>query len=139
MKNIVLNIKSTQEIDGQSDSTEFVSCGTYEYRDDGVEVFYDESVALGIDHVKTKLSVKNGVVQILRNNGDFGALLIEEGKRHQCQYYTQYGNIVIGIYGNKVENNLNSSGGNINLIYSIDVNSGLLSRNKVEIKIREEN
>ncbi len=139
MKNIVLNIKSTQEIEGQSDSTEFVSCGTYNYCDEKVEVLYDESVALGVDNVKTKLSVKNGVVEILRNNGDFGSLIIEEGKRHQCQYYTQYGNVVIGIYGNKVENNLNSSGGSISLVYSIDVNSGLLSRNKVEIKIREEN
>lgn len=139
MDNIVLEIKSTQEIDGQSDKTEFVSYGKYLYSENGVEVTYDESVALGVDNVTTNLTVdKNGVVQIIRNNGDFGCLVVEEGKRHLCQYHTAYGNLMIGIYGNKVENELKSYGGNLTLIYSIEVNSGLLSRNKVEIKIREE-
>lgn len=138
MENIVLKIKSTQEINGQSDTSEFVSCGTYDFDNNNVEVIYDESVALGVDNVKTKFTVKNGIVQILRNNGDFGSLVIEEGKRHLCQYYTQYGNIMIGIFGNKVETSLNDHGGYVNLIYSIDVNSGLLSHNKVEIEIREE-
>ena len=139
MDNIVLEIKSTQEIDGQSDKTEFVSYGKYLYSEKGVEVTYDESVALGVDNVTTNLTVdKNGVVKIIRNNGDFGCLVVEEGKRHLCQYHTAYGNLMIGIYGNKVENELKSYGGNLTLIYSIEVNSGLLSRNKVEIKIREE-
>lgn len=139
MDNIVLEIKSTQEIDGQSDKTEFVSYGKYLYSENGVEVTYDESVALGVDNVTTNLTVdKNGVVKIIRNNGDFGCLVVEEGKRHLCQYHTAYGNLMIGIYGNKVENELKSYGGNLTLIYSIEVNSGLLSRNKVEIKIREE-
>ena len=139
MDNIVLEIKSTQEIDGQSDNTEFVSYGKYLYSEKGVEVTYDESVALGVDNVTTNLTVdKNGVVKIIRNNGDFGCLVVEEGKRHLCQYHTAYGNLMIGIYGNKVENELKSDGGNLTLIYSIEVNSGLLSRNKVEIKIREE-
>lgn len=139
MENIVLEIKSTQEIDGQSDKTEFVSHGKYSYNENGVEVIYDESVALGVENVTTKLTVdNNGVVKIIRNNGDFGCLIVEEGQRHLCQYHTAYGNLMIGIYGNKVENMLDSDGGSLTLIYSIEVNSGLLSRNKVEIKIRED-
>ncbi len=139
MENIVLEIKSTQEINGQSDKTEFVSHGKYSYNDNGVEIVYDESVALGVDNVITNLTVdKNGVVKIIRNNGSFGCLVVEEGKRHLCQYHTAYGNLMIGIYGNKVDNKLSSDGGDLTLIYSIEVNSGLLSRNKVEIKIREE-
>lgn len=139
MENIVLEIKSTQEIDGQSDTTEFMSHGKFSYNECGAQVVYDESVALGVENVTTQLSVdKNNVVKIIRNNGDFGCLIVEEGKTHLCQYHTAYGNLMIGIYGNKVKNKLNSSGGNITLIYSIEVNSGLLSRNKVEIQLREE-
>lgn len=139
MDNIVLEIKSTQEIDGQNDKTEFMSHGKYSHNENGIEVEYDESVALGVENVITKLTVdNNNVVKIIRNNGDFGCLVVEEGKRHLCQYHTAYGNLMIGIYGNKVENKLNLDGGSITLIYSIEVNSGLLSRNKVEIKIREE-
>ncbi len=139
MKNIVLTMKSTQEIDGQSDSTEFMSHGNYSYVDKNAEVIYDESVALGVDNIKTQLTVtENGVVKIVRNDGDFGCLIVEEGKCHHCQYHTAYGNLMIGIYGNKVEYNLTEFGGDITLVYSIEVNSGLLSRNKVEIKIREE-
>lgn len=139
MKDIVLTIKSTQEINGEQDSSEFVSCGTYDYKTNEIELLYDESVALGVENIKTRLTAdKNGVVELSRNNGDFGCLIIEKGKRHLCQYHTAYGNLMIGIYGEDIKNELNENGGSISLCYSIDINSGLLSRNKVEITIRED-
>lgn len=138
MEKIMLNIKGVQEVDGEKDVTEFMSSGSIYEEDGSVVITYSDSVSLGIDGVETKLSVSpNKTVTLLRNNGKLGNLIIEEGKRHLCRYATEYGDIMIGINGEKVCDNLKADG-ILKLQYSIDVNSGLLSRNQVEISIREE-
>jgi len=139
MQEVTFNIKGTQEIDGNTDVMDFVSIGVYEFSENEIVLEYDEGVSFGVNGVKTSLTIaSDGVVTLARNGGKFGNLVIEEGKRHLCQYGTEYGDIMIGIFGESVANRLAENGGNLILQYTIDVNSELLSRNKVEISIREE-
>lgn len=139
MRKVTFNIKGTQEIEGNTDVMEFVSVGEYSITDDEIVLVYDEGVSYGINGVKTTLTLKkDGIVTLERNGGAYGNLVVEEGKRHLCQYRTEYGDIMIGIFGESVKNNLTEFGGELSLQYSIDVNAGLLSKNKVEISIREE-
>lgn len=139
MQEVTFNIKGTQEIEGNIDVMEFLSVGHYEFREDQIVLEYDEGVSYGVNGVTTTLTLRNnGIVTLDRNGGKFGNLVVEEGKRHLCQYRTEYGDIMIGIFGESVVNNLTPQGGNLSLEYSIDVNAGLLSKNKVEIHIREE-
>lgn len=138
MQEITFNIKGTQEIDGNTDVMEFVSVGKYMKTEDSVVLEYDEGVSFGINGVKTKLTLHNdGIVTLERSGGKYGNLVVEEGKRHLCQYSTEYGDIMIGIFGESIKNELTESGGTLSLQYSIDVNAGLLSKNKVEISVRE--
>lgn len=137
MKEVTFNIKGTQEIDGHSDVMEFMSMGRYEVSPETVVLEYDESVSFGAE-VKTTLTLENGIVTLERSGGKYGNLIVEEGKRHLCQYSTEYGDILIGIFGESIKNNLTEQGGSLSLQYSIDVNAGLLSKNKVEISVREE-
>ena len=139
MREVTFDIKGTQEIDGKSDVMEFVSVGKYDVSEKEIVLEYDEGVSFGINGVTTRLSLRDdGIVTLERNGGKFGNLVIENGKRHLCQYRTEYGDIMIGIFGESVVNNLTPSGGNLSLQYSIDINAELLSKNKVEISIREE-
>ena len=138
MENILLNIKGVQEVDGQKDVTEFLSSGGLSFDDENVVITYDDSVSLGIEGVETKITITpEKTVTLLRNNGKYGNLIIEEGKRHLCRYATEYGDIMLGINGEMVYDKLKTDGV-LKLKYSIDINSGLLSRNEVEISIRED-
>ena len=138
MENILLNIKGVQEVDGQKDVTEFLSSGGLSFDDENVVIIYDDSVSLGIEGVETKITITpEKTVTLLRNNGKYGNLIIEEGKRHLCRYATEYGDIMLGINGEMVYDKLKTDGV-LKLKYSIDINSGLLSRNEVEISIRED-
>ena len=139
MKKAMFNIKSSQEIDGQTDTMEFMCIGSFSISDKLTVLEYDESVSIGIEGVKTTLKLDDkGIVTLERSGGKYGNLVVEEGKRHLCQYTTEFGDIMIGIYGESVKNNISLNGGNLSLQYSIDINSGLLSKNKVEISVREE-
>ncbi|MBQ2389773.1 MAG: DUF1934 domain-containing protein [Clostridia bacterium] len=64
-------------------------------------------------------------------------LIMTEGERNMCHYRTQFGDILLGVYCNEVNNELNDSGGKISMSYTLDVNASVLSENKVTIKIRE--
>ena len=139
MKNIVLNIVSTQEIEGETETTRFISEGRCHKQDGKTVLIYDESVTTGMDGITTTLTLDaDGSVTMERSGGLYGGLTIEAGKRHLCQYSTEYGDFTIGICGERVENRLDGYGGTIYLQYSVDVNSGLLSHNKIEIRIRED-
>jgi hypothetical protein len=43
----------------------------------------------------------------------------------------------MGIFGENVREDLSQSGGSLFMSYTIDVNYGMLSRNQVEIKVKE--
>ncbi len=43
----------------------------------------------------------------------------------------------MGIFGENVRSSLDENGGSLFMSYTIDVNYGMLSRNKVEISVRE--
>jgi len=138
MKDIVLNIKSTQKIDGDFDSSEFMCEGKYEEKDEFIKLIYSESVALGVEGITSIITVdKNNIVTLSRTGALCSDFIVEPGKRHLCQYQTEYGDMMIGISGDRVVNRIKEKG-ELTLKYSIDVNSGLLSENEMKIKISED-
>lgn len=138
MKNIVLNIKSAQDLGYDTDSMEFISVGKYSNENGIISLIYDESVALGIDGVTTTLTVdSDNIVMLNRSGNAYNDFIVEVGRRHQCQYRTQYGDISIGVSGDSVENKLEETGELI-LKYSIDADARLISKNEMIIKISED-
>ena len=139
MKNVVLNFKSIQQVGDQRDVIEFMSVAEVEENEKGIVLTYEENITDNQPGVHSKVAVnKDGSVCINRSGGFGGELFIEQGKRHLCSYVTPYGDMTIGIFGDYVKSNIIDGTGNLEMQYSIDVNSGLLSKNKVEIRISEE-
>ena len=66
-------------------------------------------------------------------------MVIEKGIRNNCFYQTPHGELSLGIFGEKVFSRLNNNGGEISMKYTIDTGSQMLSRNNVNISIREVN
>ena len=46
---------------------------------------------------------------------------------------------MLGIFANKISNSLSDDGGKLNFSYTLDINSGLISENEIEINIKEAN
>lgn len=66
-------------------------------------------------------------------------MVIEKGIRTSCFYSTPAGSLNLGIFGEKVKNELNDDGGKIAMTYLIDSNAKVISRNTVNISVREVN
>ena len=140
MIDVIIKIKGTQVYENDNDVTEFTTEGKMELQENLIKLYYNESDEIGAKGVKTELTVTEGrKLQLVRSGALVGGLTVEKGKRHNCLYNTPYGDFMVGVYGETVSALADENGGKIYLSYTLDVNSGLLSRNIMEIEIKKTN
>lgn len=139
MKEVLIEIKGTQKYDrGETDVTTFTTNGTLSYENDILTLCYSESEMIGAKGVKTELVLENGnKMTLIRRGGMESRMTVERGRRHSCLYNTPEGDFVIGIFGETLLLETNKKGGKIYMSYTLDINSGLLSKNIMEIKFEE--
>lgn len=138
MSEYLITIKGKSRIDGgEEDITELQAVGSLEKSEDGLTVTYDDSMSVGIKGVTAKLKTFNsGLVTIERDGVLEHKLTVEKNKRHLCLYTTPYGNMTVGVFGEEIENGLTENGGKLFMKYSLDINSGLISENEIEISVK---
>ncbi len=138
MKDVLITVKGTQGIDDQSEVIELTTVGKMGFKNGMVMLSYEESEMVGAKGIKTLLRVKDNDTVILQRTGPVESrLTIQKGVRNSCFYSTQFGDMMIGIFGEKVECNITPDGGTVKMSYTIDSNLQLISRNVVEISVKE--
>ncbi|MBO5019279.1 MAG: DUF1934 domain-containing protein [Clostridia bacterium] len=141
IKDVIIDIKGVQGIDENTDTIEFTTDGRFGFKDGEYYIAYDEGQLFDNgEKVNTKLFIKANDSVILQRNGALKSkMVIEKGKRNTCFYSTVAGDLVIGIFGEAVDYDFTEKGGSINLKYTIDSDLRVISRNSVNILIREVN
>lgn len=140
MKDFLIKIKGMQELDGDKDTIELTTIGKYGFKNGTCFISYDDSEMLGIDNVKTVVHIKEDNTVVLQRNGGINSrLTVKEGKRSTSFYSTVHGEMMIGIFGESIEKNLGNNGGFLKMRYTIDSNLKLVSRNTIEISVKEVN
>ncbi len=138
IKDVIITVTGVQNMDGDSDTVELTTAGRYGENEGKYFLSYDEGQLMDSALVNTKIFINSPKSVVLSRKGDIESRMeIEEGQRKSCFYSTPVGEICIGIYGESVDFNLNEKGGSIKLVYTIDSDLKLISRNKVEIKVKE--
>lgn len=138
IKDVFITVKGEQSIQGESDSVELATCGRFGIRDEKFFLSYEEGQIDGSGKVKTKININSPDSVVLSRSGDIESRMeIASGERKPCLYATTVGNIYIDIYGEKISVDLNEKGGNIKLHYSIFSGLNVISKNKVEITVKE--
>ncbi len=139
IKDVLISIKGVQGIDDETDTVEFITDGRFGIKDGNYFISYDESGMLeNGETVKTQIHIKSENKVLLKRSGSVNTrMLIEKGNRNSAFYSTPVGELSIGIFGETVDFNLNENGGEIKLKYTIDSDLRLVSRNSVDISIRE--
>ena len=138
MKDVIINIKGTQGYDSDSDVIEFTTLGKFAERDGKFMLVYEESQTIEGSPVKTTLKAENNERIIMNRSGAIESrFVVEKGQRSKCFYSVPQGELVLGIFGESIQNNLNKKGGKLSMSYTIDIDNGLVSRNTVEISVKE--
>ena len=136
-KNVCITIKSTQTVDEEKDTTELFTFGAMEQFDGGFRLHYDESEATGFEGSSVTLEVSDNMVTMTRSGKVISSLFIEKGKKHHCHYGTEFGDFMIGVGTDEIKNELKSTGGDVYLRYTLDINSSYMSENEMHINVKE--
>ena len=140
LKDVLIKIKGTNDSGGDINKVELLTMGKLGQKNGKTYILYDEQESIGTAGVKTLLRVEDESQVILQRSGALNSrMTVEKGQRHNCSYSTVQGDIMVGVFGESVENQLNEKGGRLYMRYTVDVNTGLLSRNEIEISVKEVN
>ncbi len=139
MKDVIIDIKGTQEVNGEEDVIEVTTVGKMNIINGKTYLKYEDSAATGIEGVSCVIKIDDEDDSVLMSrSGVFNSrMYIKSGQRHICHYETGQGTITLGIFGEVIRHSITKDGGELFMSYTLDVNYGMVSRNKVEISVRQ--
>lgn len=140
-QNYLISIVGRQKIDGEEGEIELTTVGSYVTKGDIRYILYDEYDEDN-PSIKTTSILKindNKKVTLIKKGRERSRLLLEKGKRHQCIYDTGMGTMTIGVFANTIDAQFTDQGGTLEIGYTLDINSGLTSLNKIFIKVKGTN
>ena len=134
----MISIIGEQKLDGETDRIEVLTAGNYMMKKDHFYIGYKEYDENNPnEHSDNLIKVEKDMVTISRKGPMRSQLILEKGKRHQCVYQTVAGNLMIGVFTKTMKSTLNDEGGTLEVSYTLDFNTDLVSENSFKIEIRE--
>ena len=135
----LIHICNKQTVDGITEAIELTTTGTYAQKDGNRYITYreyDQETGQPEQTSTLKITPQNAIT-LIRNTPSRTNLILEQGKRHLCQYGTMLGSATLGVYTNAVTVNLNDSGGSLQIRYTLDFDATLASENEISITVKE--
>ena len=143
MKDVVISIRGTQrsfqpgeEAQGP-ESVELVTDGHYEYGRDASWFTYQESEITGMEGTVTTFRVVDGLVTLTREGAVNSQMLFQKGRKHVFLYDTPFGAMTMGVDTQQLRTETDEHGGQLDIVYSVDVDNVLLGKNTFRIDWKE--
>ena len=139
-KEVLVSGNGMQFVKDDDNSIEFISPGTYYYKNDKHYIMYEDSYADGSETVTNVLKISNDKaeprVELIKKGGIGAHLIFERNKNNISCYETSYGSFVMGFQSKNIIINHYQDEINVKIEYSLEMNYEHVSDNKIEMKIR---
>lgn len=135
----LIHICNKQTISGVTEEISLTTMGTYTEKNTSRYIIYqeyDQKTGQPMQTSTLKIA-SNHSITLMRNNIHRTNLVLEEGKRHLCQYGTQFGSVMLGVFTELVNINLDNHGGSLEARYTLDLDTNLVSENEILITVKE--
>ena len=138
MAKALITIIGHQKYDDDKDQVEMKTVGTFEHDEDNYIIRYNEELENSTAPLRAKLNIAKdeSKVEMIKSGAYSSCLIIEKSKRHLCNYGTEYGDMLMGIFGREIKAEFNETEGTFKFSYDIDINGAISSQNDVIIKFR---
>lgn len=140
----LISICNQQKVEGETEELTLTTRGSYVKKDGKRYIMYrefDQETQKGqTSTLKIDDSGENTVVSLIRHDAATNSktnLILEQGKRHLCQYGTPFGCLTLGVFTSRIDDQLSDNGGSIAVEYTLDVNTNLSSTNAIIITVKE--
>ena len=139
MQDAIISIKGMPGSDELGDEViELVTDGEYSYNDGREATFsYMESELTGLEGTRTTFMIDRDFVTLTREGTVNSHMIFEEGRKHLSMYETPFGATTVGVDTKRVNVSLDEFGGDLEIVYSLDVNQEVIGRNKFKINVKK--
>ena len=138
MKDVIISIKGAQRpCLSEESSVEFITVGEYWNEGPDTVFSYMESEMTGMEGTRTTFRVSPRMVTLTREGNLNAQMVFEPGKKHLFLYETPYGATAMGVDTRRLFSGLGAGGGEMEIDYTIDVDSVVVSENSFVISVRE--
>ena len=138
MKDVIISIKGTQgPCSPGEEAIELITNGEYCHEGSETVFSYMESEMTGMEGTRTTFHVSPRKVTLTREGTMNAQMVFEAGKKHLFLYETPYGATSMGVDTRRLTSGLGASGGDMEIDYTIDVDSVVVSENCFIISVRE--
>ena len=138
-KDVLITIRSTQHLAGNCDGIELVTEGKYSVDGDGIHFSYMESELTGLEGTKTDFFVKPEEVVMSRQGAVTSQMIFHKGRKQHFAYETPIGMLTMGLNTHRINSALGENGGEMEIVYDINFDTALFSRNQFKINVRAKN
>ena len=138
-ENYLISIVGAQMVENQQDEVVLTTSWSFREKNGKKYIIYHKYSERN-PNIKTTSTLKidgENKITLTKNGEKSSTLILEKGVRHYCSYDLGLGNMMLGVYTNNITCDLNKNGGTIQADYSLDINSTLISKNKILIKVKE--
>lgn len=123
-RSVVLSIQGCQYYPEQEpEIIELMTDGTLEFVDGGWNICYEESELTGLVGVTTTFRLEPGKVLLRRTGALRSEMVFEEGVCHDSLYQMEFGALMLTVCAKQIQANISDQGGNVDLLYSIQIES----------------
>lgn len=139
MKDVIITVKTTNIIEGESTTAELTSEGRYGSKDGDFLITYKDSM-LSDEYGDVNTAIKfcrEETIVISRSGAYNSKFTIEKGKRCNCAYSTPFGTMTMGFFGEEISSTLNEQGGRLRFKYIVDINKSQVNKNEIDITVKE--
>ena len=134
----LISIKSKFSTNAGNDTVEMSTLGSFTKMKNVYYITYKDMQESGEEEVTTTLKVEgNKRVTMTKRGSNKSHLILEQGQRHLCKYDTGFGDVLVGIFAERIQSDMSSDGVKLDLKYTLDVNSDLASHNEINITVKE--
>lgn len=136
---VLLTVKGTQTIDGDTQQLELTTLGSFDEAEDRYVFRYTEEQEPPYKPVNVTVNIFKDLnnVEMIRSGAFDSCLLIQKSKRNLCQYATEFGNIMMGVYGIEFGGKADTLSGEFSFGYDLDINGSHISKNTVQMSFKK--
>lgn len=137
-KNAIISIKGFQTVAGDitNGCIEFMTDGKYSMTDGVGEISYVESELTGFAGCHTVFHITNEYISLTRAGEVNSEMIFDPIRKHNFVYDTPLGSMLFGLSTQRIINELDENGGRLEIRYSLDVDSRIISNNSFEINVK---
>ena len=133
-KDVLVSIKGTQIIDGEKDTVEMITAGTWYEKNGKQYLLYEESYEEVQVTTKNTLKITPELIEVSKKGVVSSKMIYELGKKHQTNYMTPMGMIVLGITTVDIFVEADADTLRVEIKYAMEMNGQFVSNNTMEIQ-----